>query len=299
MKCAQFRLSQRVSGKAWRWLRQACQTCYLTNGFQHLSPLKSKSRHDEVAQIGAQPQFLRSLGAVSLTLNIGSLDMQALLSIRVLIACSSLFVSATAFCCSDKYGWKDFSTVSFTTGKPDNITLARFTNGIYAAILDGKSKKEMYQLNAGLILYKGLTASEQSRSSPFFMLDTPIGAVLSFLEQQFERPCLIESSETHFKYLGRIGGAEFDVNGTARRDADSAIAFNYSAVERKEHGARTSASGRIQFADLAPVPGDTDVTGWTISRGVGANNSESAATPTQAVHTIDDLTSWEQERAKQ
>lgn len=225
--------------------------------------------------------------------------MRALLKIRVLVALVLLFVSSAAFCCSNGRGWKDFSTISFTTGEPSSVTLARFTNGTYAAILDEKSKKEMYQLNIGLNLYKGLTASEQSGPSPFFMLDVPIGVVLNFLAQQFKHPCLIESSENHFKYVGRMGGSEFEVNGSARRDAPSSIVFSYSAVERKERGAKISASGRIEFADLAPVPGDTDITGWIISRGIGVNNPESAAKPDFSVNTIEDLAVFAQEKAKQ
>lgn len=229
--------------------------------------------------------------------DVGRLDMHALLKIRVLIALVSFFLSSTALCCSDGHGWKDFSTISFTTGDTGNITLARFTNGIYATILDEKSKKEMYQLNIGLNLYRGLTASEQSGTSPFFMLDMPIGFVLSLLAQQFKHPCSIESSEKHFKHSGRMGGSELEVNGSARRVAASAIVFDFSAVERKERGAKISAAGRIEFDDLAPVPSDTDIAGWIISRGI-LNNPESILKPSQAVNTIKDLGVLAQEKPK-
>lgn len=222
-----------------------------------------------------------------LTRPITNLDdpfMRLLTSIKTLIALSLVYAAGNA-CACQKQEWKDFSTVSFSTGSAGRVTLARFTDGIYAKIEDQKGTKEMYRLNGGASLYRGLSAADEKGPSPFFMLDMPVGMVLSFLGEQFPDACAV-AAEAPFSYARPMGEATINVKGSAKRESESAVSFDFEAVEQRPGGATIAASGKVEFLALGPVPRDTVISDWSIERksaGIGLGQM------TKTVGTIKDL----------
>lgn len=208
--------------------------------------------------------------------------------IKILLALLLVNEPVIAFGCTDRQ-WKDFSTISLTTERVKLLTLKRFTDGTYARIEDDRGIKEMYQLNDGMYLYRGLTASDQTGPSPFFMLDMPVGIALSFLAQQFKQPCSIESALTPFAYTQPSGNSTINVNGNAHRISESEIVFDLTAIEQRERGAMIKTSGRIEYLGITPVPLDTDISGWRIYHGRGVGKSVAETKTDQKIEIIKDL----------
>ena len=225
--------------------------------------------------------------------------MHFLRLIKVLVALLLVCESGIVFSCAERHEWKDFSTISLTTESVRMLTMKRFTDGIYARIEGVKEVKEMYQLNGGIFLHRGLTASEQTGPSPFFMLDMPIGIVLGFLAQQFKQPCSIGSAPTPFAYTQPSGNSAIKVNGRAHRVNESEIIFDLIAVEQQERGATIKASGRVGFWGITPVPLDTIISGWDITRGSGVGTLATEVMTSQKISTIKDLKSLALEERKQ
>jgi len=201
---------------------------------------------------------------------------------------NALKLAYEASACPGQPEWQNFSTVSFTInmGKSSSLTLTRYTDALYAKIVNGTQTKEMYQYG-GATLYRGLTPSELTGVSPFFMLDMPVGMIISFLGYHFMHPCWINSSETQFTYeADPISSGTNNVTGIARRINDTTIIFDFTAVEKKEQGATFKASGRIEFAAITPLPNDTVISDWVITK--GALKAE-VITPNETVETIKDV----------
>ena len=224
--------------------------------------------------------------------------MQSLKLIRILIVLLIAFGPGIAFGCPDQQHWKDFSTISLTAKNPGLLTLRRFTDGVYARIEGEKEPKEMYQLNGGLYLYRGIAASEQKGPSPFFMLDMPIGMAIGYLAEHFKYPCLIESAQTSFEYVRPFGKSTIKVRGSAHRTSESTITFDLISVEQQESGAMIKMSGTIEFSVITPVPQDMSLSNWVISRDTGFINQATIIKVPQGVKTISDLKRLEQEEAK-
>lgn len=216
-----------------------------------------------------------------------------------LVAAMLTVVSSIATGCPDAKDWKSFSSISFTSGNAGSLTLARFSDGTYARVEDEKSTKEMYQLNNGLYLYKGYVPSKQAEPSPFFMLDMPTGIVLNFLAQYFKQPCSVGSTPTPFTYALTSGKSTIEVSGSAYRIGTSTVVFELAAVERQERGTNVKASGKVTFFDITPVPPDTLISDWVISRGSGIGTPAELVEPTQIVETFGDLGTLIQGKPKQ
>lgn len=225
--------------------------------------------------------------------------MHLLKFIRIIVVLLLVYGSGIAFGCTDRQEWKDFSTISLTTERGGLLTLKRFTDGIYARIEDEKGAKEMYQLNSRIYLYRGLTTSDQTGPSPFSMLDMPIGIALSFLAQHFKHPCSIESAPTPFAYAQPSGNSTINVNGSAHRVSEAEIIFALTAVEQQERGATIKTSGRVGFLGITPVPLDTVISGWVITRGIGIGKPAPVIKPNQKIETIKDLENLAPEERKQ
>ncbi len=188
--------------------------------------------------------------------------MRLLMSIRILFSLFLVYAAGNALACQ-KQEWKDFSTVSFTTDSAGRVTLTRFTDGIYAKIAGPQGIKEMYRLNGGATLYRGLSAAEENGASPFFMLDMSVGMVLSFLGVQFPDACAVAAGAP-FSYIRPMGDATIHVNGSAKRESGSAVSFAFKAVEQRPEGATIAASGSVEFLALGPIPHDTVISDWSI-----------------------------------
>jgi hypothetical protein len=210
-----------------------------------------------------------------------------------------LYESSIYFGSTERQEWKDFSTISLTTKSVKLLTLKKFTDGIYVKIEDEKGTKEMYQLNGGMILYNGLSVSDQTGPSPFFMLDMPIGMTLSFLGQHFKYPSLIKSVPTPFSYTHSSGKSNINVNGSAHHINESEIVFDLTAIEQKDRGATIKISGRVDFLEVTPVPLDTVISGWTITHGRNIGKPITESLTNQKVKTIKDLKNLAPEKRKQ
>jgi len=217
----------------------------------------------------------------------------------VLVAAMLTVASGIAAACPDGREWKSFSSISFTNGNAGWLTLARFSDGIYAKVEDKKSAKEMYQLSNGLYLYRGYDPSKQTGPSPFFMFDMPVGIVLDFLAQYFKQPCSVGLTPTPFKYALASGQTTIDVSGSASRVDASTVIFDFAAVEQKERGANIKASGKITFSNIVPVPPDTLIADWVIDRGSGMGTPAEPVVPNRMVETIGDLGTLFQQKPKQ
>ena len=216
-----------------------------------------------------------------------------------LIATMLMLFSSIAAACPEGKDWKSFSTISVTYGLGAALTLTRFSDGVYARVEDEKSIKEMYQLNNGMYLYKGYDPSKQKGPSPFFMLDMPIGMVIGFLAEHFKHPCLIASAPTPFSYVRPWGKSTIDVSGSAYRVDVSTIIFDLTAVEQQERGANIKASGKLAFFDITPVPPDTPIADWLITRNSGMGAPAEPVEQGQMVETIRNLGTLIQQKPKQ
>ncbi len=192
----------------------------------------------------------------------------------------------------------DFSAISFSTGNAGSLTLTRFSDGLYARIEDDKSVKEMYQLPNGIYLFKGYDPSKREGPSPFFMLDMPAVIILNFLAGYFPQPCAVPTTPTWFSYSNStMSKTTISVSGNIHLDSQSSLAFDLLGVEQQKQGAAIKASGTIKFLDISPVPPDTTVSGWVISRGIGERAEIVEGQPT--VSTFKDLGKLTQGSPKQ
>lgn len=197
-------------------------------------------------------------------------------------------MSSTAWYCPQGKTWRDFSAISFSPGTPGSITLARFSDGLYARLEDGKSVQEMYQLPNDIYLFKGYDPFKQAGPSPFVMLEMPAGIVTNFLAGYFQQPCAVPSAPTAFSYANTgMSRAGITVTGNAHWVNPSSVVFDFMAVEQRQPGVNIKASGTINFLDLAPIPPSTVISGWTIARGAGARAEVVEGLPT--VSTFKDL----------
>jgi hypothetical protein len=173
------------------------------------------------------------------------------------------------------------------------VSVTRFTDAVYVKSENGSKIKEMYQLHGGPVLYRGFTASELDGISPFFMLDMPIGMVLSFLRHQFEQPCAVIRSETQFSYTlpagNNMGIGVTNVKGNASRLSDTDISYEITATETKERGATMSMSGKIEFLAIRQLPINTKIFDWIIVRTGSATNPKRLIKPNKAFYTIGEL----------
>lgn len=225
--------------------------------------------------------------------------MHLLKLVRILIVLLLAYGSGIAFSCPDQQEWKDFSAISLTTKNPGLLTLKRFKDGVYARIEGEKEPKEMYQLNGGLYLYRGITATEQKGLLPFFMLDMPVGMALGYLAQHFKYPCSVESAPVLFEYVRPSDKSTIKVSGSAYRASESGINFDLIAVEQQEHGATIKMSGRVEFLAIIPVPQDMPISDWMVSRGSGFINQATTIKIPKGVETISDLNRLVAEETKQ
>ena len=151
----------------------------------------------------------------------------------------------------------------------------------------------MYQLNGGPVLYRGLASSELAGVSPFFMLDMPIGLVLSHVAHQFKQPCAVTLSETPFSYVlaagNNLGIGATSVIGNVARMSDTAIVYDLTVIETQERGATIKMSGKIEFSVVGALPADTEISDWVITRATGAFSPKKVIEPGQTLHTIGDL----------
>jgi hypothetical protein len=196
-----------------------------------------------------------------------------------------------AICCPDGVQWRNFSStsISFSGNAVSSLALTRYSDGLYAKLVDEQSTKEMYQLSNGLYLYRGYRPSSQAGPSPFFMLDMPVGIVLNFLAQHFKSPCSVGQVPESFAYLFTSGPQEMDVKGSAHRVGASTVVFRLTALMRKGNGASINASGEVAFVETTPVPPDTVVSDWVIARGSGIGSPAEIVVPNGAALTVKDL----------
>lgn len=202
-------------------------------------------------------------------------------------------ISGTVLGCPDQLDWKDFSTVSLTFENASTLTLTRYTDALYARIESVAGTKEMYQLNGGTSLFRGLTSSELTGPSPFFMLDMPVGAMLSLLTRQIKHPCEVNLSTTQFSYVlpagNNLGMGATNVTGSVIRESDSTIVYDLIAIERGGRHAIFKVSGKIEFSTIDQLSTDTVISDWAITRHTGGPGLNKVIEPSSMVRTIKDL----------
>lgn len=195
--------------------------------------------------------------------------------------------------CPDQLDWKDFSTVSLTFGNAGTLTLTRYTDALYARVESVAETKEMYQLNGGTSLYRGLTSSELTGPSPFFMLDMPVGVMLSLLTRQIKHPCEVNLTTTQFSYVlpagNNLGMGVTNVTGSAIRGRDSVIVYDLNAIERGGRLATFKVSGKIVFSTIDQLSTDTVISDWAITRDTEGPGLRKVIQPSRTVRTIKDL----------
>jgi len=186
------------------------------------------------------------------------------LRLGLIFAAALLVLSNTAQCCPNEKRWENFSAISFSSEPSSTIHLKRFTDGVYARVEKHESVKEMYQINNGAYLYKGYDPKRHTGPSPFFMLDMPVGMLLSFLAHYFPSPCSLNLTPRKFSYSSASGKTPMTVTGTAHLVDTSTVHFELLAVEQKDGGATIKASGKVAFLDIVPVPTDLDISDWIV-----------------------------------
>ena len=208
---------------------------------------------------------------------------QVLVSLLLVSACT------TVLGCPPQREWQDYSTVSFTSKNFGLLTLTRYSNAVYAKLIDERGAKEMYQLNGGMYAYKGLSTVDQQDAARFFMLDMPVGMMIAVLAEHFKQPCSVSKEKTPFVYVRTSGKSNVEVRGNALRQNDSEIVFDLTIFEQKAQGAFGGFSGKIDFSNRIPVPADTSIVGWLITRGAGFVSPTTIITPSRPIETIRDL----------
>jgi len=82
----------------------------------------------------------------------------------------------------------------------DWFRFTRFSDAALAKSEDGSRQRRC--INSTMpVLYRGLNLFRLAGISPFFMMDMPIGIVLSLLTHQFKQPCAVGRQELHFSYV--------------------------------------------------------------------------------------------------
>jgi hypothetical protein len=183
---------------------------------------------------------------------------------KLQLAAVFLALSNTAQCCPNEKRWENFSDISFSSEPASTIHIKRFTDGVYARVERHGSTKEMYQINNGAYLYKGYDPSKYKGPSPFFMLDMPVGMLLSFLAHYFPSPCSLNPAPRDFSYSSASGKTLMAVTGTAHLVNTSTVLFELLAVEQTEGGTTIKTSGRVTFLDIVPAPTDLNISDWIV-----------------------------------
>ena len=209
----------------------------------------------------------------------------------VQILASLLFASActAALGCPPQREWQDYSTVSFTSKNFGLLVLMRYSDAVYAKLIDEHGAKEMYQLNGGMRAYKGLSTLDQQGAVPFFMVDMPVGIMIALLAEHFKQPCSVSTEKEPFAYVRTSGKSNIEVRGNALRQHDSEIVFDLTVFEQRAQGDSGGFSGKIDFSELKPVPPDTSIAGWLITRGGGYVSPATIIRPSTLAETIKDL----------
>lgn len=177
-----------------------------------------------------------------------------------------VFASSSAWACPVGKTWTDYSEIFLSFGNGSSLSFERFVDGLYVKLGENKLIKEMYSLPNGIYLFNGYDPTSSKRN-PFMMLDMPVSIVLFELAGHFQYPCLVPAIPTSFSYTNSvIDRFPTIVSGNAHWADPSTVVFDLTTVGGKNKEDMQKVSGTIKFRELSPIPLDTNISKWIVTR---------------------------------
>jgi len=102
------------------------------------------------------------------------------------------------------------------------------------------------------------------------MLDMPVSIILIEMAGYFHDPCVVPVIPTSFSYTNSvIDSSPTTVSGNAHWDDQSTVVFDLTTVGQNNKDDIQKVSGTIKFLELSPIPLDTNIARWIVTRRVG------------------------------
>lgn len=204
--------------------------------------------------------------------NHGSTCQIQILDLRVLTF-SLLFLSAQAFAapsslCENNLTWTMGTHVWISLpNTQESVSIQRYENGAWIDINERGQQKSLIMLNTGEYIFRGAASGAQE----FLSADLAVSAPIVYLKKIYATPCdASRASEFNIRLDQRdlsAGGVQ-SVTGTIEA-RDSALNYALEMHSNVASSPKQIVQGGWSAKPMTPIPPDTVITGWSLTRSVG------------------------------